>query len=236
MPALNDAQTLKLRQLSLLTLARDPHNLSYAALQHALGLPDARAVEDLVISAIYADLLAAQLDPRHQTVHVSRVSPLRDLAPNSIPAALAALQSWSGRCTSTLADLSAQIAAIRHAAAQRHAEKAGWEAAQAALVDNYKAQEAMAAAGSGGLGGAGGAGGSTHGRAQNRLLENAMSRFRGGGGGAQRSAKRGSNTLDASVDDDEAMDVDEEEPDDGEGANGGGASVGGKKLRSRRKL
>ncbi|OTA80548.1 hypothetical protein M434DRAFT_401717 [Hypoxylon sp. CO27-5] len=231
LPKLNDAQALKLRQLSLLTLARDPHNLSYTALQQALSLPDARAVEDLVISAIYAGLVSAQLDPRHQTIHVSGVSPLRDLEPNSVPPMLAALRSWSARCTDTLADLESQISAVRAAAAERAAEKAAWDQTQARMVleEQRRSDNALVASAAGGV----------HGPRQTRLVDAAVARLRGGGNGGQRSGKRGSGSLEGGQDSDEAMDLDEEEPDDGDVASGGGGVGGssvGKKLRARRKL
>lgn len=226
LPKLNDAQALKLRQLSLLTLARDPHNLSYSTLQQALSLPDARAVEDLVISAIYAGLISAQLDPRHQTIHVSGVSPLRDLEPNSIPPMLTALRSWSGRCSDTLADLESQISAIKAAAAERAAENAAWEQTQARMVEEQRRSDLALAS----------AAASVHGTRQSRLVDAAVARLRGGGNGAQRSGKRGSGSLEAGQDSDEAMDLDEEEPDDGEASGGVGGSSIGKKLRARRKL
>ncbi|KAI1371814.1 hypothetical protein F4677DRAFT_282177 [Hypoxylon crocopeplum] len=230
LPALNAAQTLKLRQLSLLTLARDPHNLSYASLQRDLGLPDARAVEDLVISAIYAGLVEAQLDPRHQTVHVSSVLPLRDLAPNSIPSMLTALRTWSDRCTDTLVDLEAQIAAVKSAAKERHDETKAWEETQARLVHEQTRVEQDGKAQF--LSGA-------HSRNQGRLVDAAVARLRGAG---HRTGKRGSGSLDPGQDEDEAMDLDEEEPDDGEGvgvAGGSGLSIGGqgkKQRASRRKI
>ncbi|KAI1076174.1 PCI domain-containing protein [Whalleya microplaca] len=227
LPTLNEAQTQKLRQLSLLTLAKDPRSLTYASLQQQLGLPDARAVEDLVINAVYADLLAAQLDPRNQAVHVSRVAPLRDLAPAAaVPAMLGSLRAWSGRCTATLADLEAQVAAVRADAARRHAERKAAEAAQAHLVDEQRATEQ---------------GGGAHARGGGSLLNRAVARLNG-----QRYGKRGSGSLDAGADEDEAMDVDEDDqqlqaqqPEDGEGAGGGsGSGIAGAKKRasSRRKL
>ncbi|UKZ75909.1 COP9 signalosome complex subunit 7a [Trichoderma virens FT-333] len=75
LPALNDTQTLKLRQLSLLSLASDRSSLSYDALQNALGLSSVREVEDLVITAIYAGLLHATLDPARQAIQVSSIAP-----------------------------------------------------------------------------------------------------------------------------------------------------------------
>ncbi|KAI1103622.1 hypothetical protein F4804DRAFT_333054 [Jackrogersella minutella] len=228
LPKLNAAQALKLRQLSLLTLARDPCNLSYAALQQHLGLADPRAVEDLVISAIYAGLVEGQLDPRRQAVHVSGVSPLRDLAPNSIPSALTALSAFSDRCGATLSDLEAQVAAVKAAAEKRSAEARAWEQTQAKLVEDQRKAESAT-----------GGGAPAHGRNQSRLIDAAVARLRGG---QLRTGKRGSGSLDAGQDSDEAMDLDDElEPDDGDlgaGAPGGSGGGGqGKKLRaSRRKL
>ncbi|KAI1825664.1 PCI domain-containing protein [Xylaria intraflava] len=214
---LNDAQALKLRQLSLLTLAKDPRNLSYAALQQSLSLPDARAVENLVISAIYAGLVDAQLDPRNRTVQISSVSPLRDLAPGSVSPMLSTLRAWSGRCSSTLEDLEAQVASIKEAAAKRHADKKAWAEQQAKLIEEEKNSVQGAQA-----------------QRQGAVLNRALARMQG-----QRFGKRSSGSLDAGMDNDELMDVDEEEPDDGEGGSGaGGAALGGpgKKRANRRKL
>ncbi|PHH72314.1 hypothetical protein CDD80_4631 [Ophiocordyceps camponoti-rufipedis] len=122
LPPLTDAQILKLRQLSLLTLVRDRANLSYDALQQALGLASARQVEDVVIKAVYQGLLHATLDPARQTVRVTSVAPLRDLQPGSIPDIIAALNSWALRCTSTLTDIEAQMAQVRSAAVTRAAD------------------------------------------------------------------------------------------------------------------
>ncbi|KAI0509054.1 PCI domain-containing protein [Xylaria bambusicola] len=216
LPLLNDAQILKLRQLSLLTLAKDPHNLSYAALQQSLSLPDSRAVENLIISAIYAGLVDAQLDPRNGLVRTSSVSPLRDLAPGSIPSMLNTLREWSGRCTSTLEDLEVQIASMKAAAAKRHADKKALIEQTAKLIEEEKNAEQ-------GL----------HTQRQGAILNRALTRMQG-----QRFNKRGSGSLEANAIDDEAMEVDEEEPDDGEGGGSAGAALGGpgKKRANRRKL
>ncbi|KAF5655576.1 ACOB-like protein [Fusarium sp. NRRL 25303] len=123
LPALAEVQATKLRQLSLLSLVRDRQNLSYAALQEALDLPGAREVEALVISAVYAGLLHATLDPARAVVQVTSVAPLRDLAPGAIPDMAAALKKWSDRCTTTLEGLDLQIKEIRKTAAARQREQ-----------------------------------------------------------------------------------------------------------------
>ncbi|GKT41717.1 COP9 signalosome complex subunit 7a [Colletotrichum spaethianum] len=212
LPQLNDAQTLKLRQLSLLTLARDRSNLSYAALQSALGLPSARALEDLVISAIYAGLLDATLDPHRQVVQVNSLAALRDLAPGAVPSMIRALHAWSSRCESTLEGLESQIAGIREAAARRQRDKAEQEARLAKLVDEVRKDPE---AGAGRKLAVGHGGGGERG-----------SGFLGHTSRAQRYNKRGSTSMMDNTEeiDDEAMDVDEEDPEQE------------KKRASRRKL
>jgi COP9 signalosome complex subunit 7 len=123
LPDLSEQQATKLRQLSLLTLARQRANLSYDALRQQLGLDSARQLEDLVIAAVYAGLLSATLDPARQAVQVTSIAPLRDLAPGSVPDMLSSLRTWSDRCTTTLADLDEQIKDIRSAALARDKER-----------------------------------------------------------------------------------------------------------------
>ncbi|KAL7927173.1 hypothetical protein ACQKWADRAFT_99905 [Trichoderma austrokoningii] len=143
LPTLNDTQTLKLRQLSLLSLASDRSSLSYDALQKALGLSSPREVEDLVITAIYAGLLHATLDPARQAVSVTSVAPLRDLAPGTIPDMISALQGWSSRCQSTLGDLEEQIKSIRDVATVREREKRASDRKLQALVDTVSEEKSM---------------------------------------------------------------------------------------------
>ncbi|KAG6061235.1 hypothetical protein E4U17_002238 [Claviceps sp. LM77 group G4] len=134
LPSLNESQILKLRQLSILNLARDRRNLHYDVLQQELGLSSAREVEELVITAIYAGLVKATLDPDRKTVQVTSLAPLRDLEPGCIPSMIAALENWSEKCTSTLGDLEVQIQRIRNAALNRETEKRATEAKIQALV------------------------------------------------------------------------------------------------------
>ena len=129
---------------------------------------------------------------------------------------LNSLREWSGRCTSTLEDLEAQIANIKAAAAKRHADKKAWTEKTAKLVEEEKNAEQ-------GL----------HTPRQGAILNRALTRIQG-----QRFGKRGSGSLEANADDDEAMDVDDEEVDDGEGGGTSGGALGGpgKKRANRRKF
>ncbi|TAQ90152.1 hypothetical protein B7494_g1549 [Chlorociboria aeruginascens] len=135
LPPINDTQVQKLRQLSLLALAKDPSSLSYQKLLSALGLETPRELEDLVISAFYAGLLSGTLDPYNQQVRISSISALRDLPPRSVSAMLATLNEWSGRCVGTLSDLERQIATVKADALRRHKEERDWAIDKEKLIE-----------------------------------------------------------------------------------------------------
>jgi len=192
LPPLNDSQIQKLRQLSFLTLAKKPADLTYANLLRALSLQTPRELEDLVISAIYAGLLSGTLDPYHQLVSVSSVSPLRDLAPNSIPTMINTLNEWSSRCVSTLADLDRQIANIKADALKRHRYEQEWAAHVEKLVDGKTGEKG-------------------NNNEEKGFFGNESRRL----GGA--AAKRGSGMAGLGADDDDGdMDIDDDDDDAGE--------------------
>ncbi len=141
LPTLNDAQHTKLRQLSLLSLATDRDSLGYDHLIRGLHLTDASQLESLVMSAVYAGLVTAMLDPALKVVRISSVAPLRDVAPGAVPKMHAALVSWSQHCEAALADLDAQIAGIRRAAAARAEETQRWETQFKVAVDDEKTRQ-----------------------------------------------------------------------------------------------
>lgn len=235
LPALNDAQALKLRQLSLLTLSRDKDNLTYPSLQRHLGLASPREVEDVVISAVYAGLLSARLNPLRRVVQVSSVAPLRDVQPATVPSIVATLQRWSARCDATLAEIEASIAGIKKEAARTAADKRDWDRTFQAVVEaESKDPSDVAGTGQGGPAGGGRGPGRRLGggaAARTGLRTGGGSGGGSGGGGAMQGgagssgSKRGMEKLTEGIDDhDEAMDLD----DDGDTA--------GQKRASRRKL
>lgn len=113
LPPLNDAQTKKLKLLSLISLATSHTALTYPSLQSSLEIPTSRALESLVTDAIYAGLVTGTMDPRNQLVSIISVAPLRDLAPGSVPQYQKALADWSQRCEDTIRELEAQAEKIK---------------------------------------------------------------------------------------------------------------------------
>jgi COP9 signalosome complex subunit 7 len=78
-------------------------------------------LEHLVTQAIYSNLLTGILNPAAQTVVITSVSPLRDLAPGSIATMMSELEAWSSRCEGVLGDLEKEIARVKADAAKRSA-------------------------------------------------------------------------------------------------------------------
>ena len=166
--------------------------MTYANLLCELALETPRELEDLVISAIYAGLVAGTLDPYHRVVCLSSVSPLRDLPPDSIPAMLGTLSAWSARCVSTLAELEAQIESVRAEALERHdaADRERDELDLATSIDKHGDGGRAVAAGKG----------------QGDLF----AQLRKLGAGA--ASKRGNVGLDREDSDDMDVDEDDDEP------------------------
>lgn len=221
LPDLNEAQLLKIRQLSFLSLAKSPENLSYEKLLPALGLETTRELEDLVISTIYAGLVNAQLDPHSSRVDVSSVSPLRDIQPNSITSMLSTLSEWSNRCTSTLSDLERQITSIKAEALKRHKEEKEWEKH---LEDLSEEKENKNSGNANSNQGHGDDSGNGKGKGK-EILGGIMGSSFGGVGrklglGQGAASKRGNGALDGEDEDEGVMDLDEDDADLVEGRGG----------------
>ncbi|EFW99333.1 cop9 signalosome subunit 7 [Grosmannia clavigera kw1407] len=240
LPPLSETQASKLRQLSLISLATDRASLAYAHLVTELRLTSARELETLVMTAVYAGLVSATLDPAREVVRISSVSPLRDLAPGAVPKLRAALQTWSGRCEATLADLDAQIAAIRRAAVAKAEEERRWDARFNNALDDERAKMKQSdLMGSSQLGAGGGvsaflSGGSSSASTYGKKAMTLNMSNSSGPRGKPRFMKRSSNLMtdngsngaagnstdtagalsgSAAADDDEGMDLDDEDGD-----------------------
>uniref|UniRef100_A0AAR2LA95 PCI domain-containing protein n=1 Tax=Pygocentrus nattereri TaxID=42514 RepID=A0AAR2LA95_PYGNA len=83
LPELTPSQKNKLRHLSIISLASNLKCLPYSLLLQQLELKNVRELEDLLIEAIYCDIIHGKLDQRNQQVEVD-FSVGRDLGPNEL--------------------------------------------------------------------------------------------------------------------------------------------------------
>ncbi|KAF9481225.1 hypothetical protein BDN70DRAFT_992032 [Pholiota conissans] len=111
LPPLNQAQIIKLKHLTIVSLAAERRILPYGDLQQALDISNVRELEDLIIDAIYLDLLQGKLDQKEEQFEVSYTMG-RDLEPGQLEKVLAALQDWASTTAAVLATLDGKINSI----------------------------------------------------------------------------------------------------------------------------
>lgn len=201
-------------------MSRDKAQLSYASLQSHLQLSTARELEDVVISAVYAGLLAARLNPARQEVQVSSVAPLRDVPPATLAGIVGTLQAWSARCDATLAELEHTVARIRADAAREAGRRREADRVVAVAVAAEEKNSGGGGAVDGGVGGRG-----RQRRAHGAGAANLRSQISAAGGAAKRGSEKLMEGTAGADDDDEAMDLDDD-----------GGDALGQKRASRRKL
>ncbi|CEO60072.1 Putative COP9 signalosome subunit 7 [Penicillium brasilianum] len=144
LPKLSAEQTLKLRLLSLLTLASTTKPLTYQALMKSLSLSTSADLESLVTTAIYANLITARVSPASTppTINVTSVAPLRDVPPQSLPKMVTLLTDWESRCGEVVADLETEIARVKANAQKRYAKEQAYRERLEDAVQRRQAETA----------------------------------------------------------------------------------------------
>ncbi|KAJ2353114.1 hypothetical protein IWW50_004196 [Coemansia erecta] len=123
LPQLSPQQLSKLKHLTLVTLASNEKVLQYEKLIAELDCSSEQEMEDLVIEAIYRNLLLAKLDQKRRLVEVD-FAVGRDVRRQDLPDMYAKLEAWSNTCEDALAGIAADIeTANATAAAQRDSNR-----------------------------------------------------------------------------------------------------------------
>ncbi|CDO70947.1 hypothetical protein BN946_scf184829.g56 [Trametes cinnabarina] len=122
LPALNEAQTIKLKQLSLVSLAQNSRILPYDELLRVLDMSTVRELEDLIIDAIYSDIVRGKLDQKQGQFEVEYTMG-RDLEPGKLEELLQSLQNWASTTSSVLATLDQKLTELSTRAVMAKNEK-----------------------------------------------------------------------------------------------------------------
>eukprot|EP00802_Teleaulax_amphioxeia_P015529 Tamp_15620.p2 GENE.Tamp_15620~~Tamp_15620.p2 ORF type:complete len:258 (+),score=68.86 Tamp_15620:136-909(+) len=93
LPPLDDGQALKLKQLTVVSLAADAKVIPYDTLLTALELKDTRTLEDCIIEGMYAGLFAGKLDQKTKQFHVTETAG-RDCKPGELAEMISVLRAW----------------------------------------------------------------------------------------------------------------------------------------------
>eukprot|EP00128_Syssomonas_multiformis_P007946 Colp12_sorted_trinity150504_noHs@33718 len=108
LPALTEAQLKKIRHLTIVELASKNKAIPYKTLVEALQINNIRELEDLIIDAIYAEIIHGKLDQQKQHLVVDDAIG-RDIKPNQLDEMIETLSSWSVTAAALLETLEQQI-------------------------------------------------------------------------------------------------------------------------------
>ncbi|THG96547.1 hypothetical protein EW026_g5303 [Hermanssonia centrifuga] len=112
----------------------DSRILRYDQLLEVLHIDSIRELEDLIIDAIYLDIIQGKLDQKEQQFEIEYTMG-RDLEPGKVESLLAALQHWASTTSAVLATLDEKLSRL---STQTTADKAAKEAYEALYQQNLR--------------------------------------------------------------------------------------------------
>ncbi|XP_046301807.1 COP9 signalosome complex subunit 7a-like [Marmota monax] len=131
--------------LSVVTLAAKVKCIPYAVLLEALALLNVQQLEDLVIEAVYADVLRGSLDQRNQRLEVDySIGP--DIQRQDLSAIAQTLQEWCVGCEVVLSGIEEQVSRANQHKEQQLGLKQQIESEVANLKKTIKVTTAASAA------------------------------------------------------------------------------------------
>mmetsp|Transcript_46451 Transcript_46451/g.92939 ORF Transcript_46451/g.92939 Transcript_46451/m.92939 type:complete len:263 (+) Transcript_46451:100-888(+) len=134
LPPLDEAAALKLKQLTVVSLAAQNKVIPYAALLRDLELQDTRTVEDVIIEGMYAGLYKGKLDQKKKEFQLHETAG-RDCRPGQIDDMIATLQAWCQAAENISGELADKITYANDA---QEAEAARVKEMQARVEDVKK--------------------------------------------------------------------------------------------------
>jgi len=126
LPELSIFQVTKLKQLTLVTLAERQKRIPYVDLLQKLSIPNVRALEDLIIDAIYTGVIKGKLDQKTNAQVEDALG--RDLRPGELTQIIGVLEHWATRTDHLLTEIDENIERVASVAAKIEKENDAFEA------------------------------------------------------------------------------------------------------------
>lgn len=108
LPELSEPQIKKLQYLTIVSLANKMKRIPYDVLLKELDVDNVRDLEDLIIEAIYSNVVSGELDQQSDYLEVDWTVG-RDIGSNDIDNMIDTLQQWCDSCESVLSTVQARI-------------------------------------------------------------------------------------------------------------------------------
>ncbi|KAG0216093.1 COP9 signalosome complex subunit 7a [Mortierella sp. GBA30] len=112
LPELTEIQRTKLQQLSIVTLSERTRAIPYQNLLEYLEIANVRQLEDLIMDAIYQNIINANLDQKLKLVEVHSAMG-RDLRPGQAQVMLKVLEDWTKTSEALLQALNAKMSQVQ---------------------------------------------------------------------------------------------------------------------------
>lgn len=108
LPEMTPPQQKKLQNLTIVTLSLDSKCIPYDKLLKELDISNVRELEDLIIEAIYSDIIHGKLDQRNSCLELDFAIG-RDILPGDVNNMITEFQAWSDSCANVLKAIETQI-------------------------------------------------------------------------------------------------------------------------------
>ncbi|CAG7784887.1 unnamed protein product [Allacma fusca] len=108
LPELSVNQKKKLQHLTIVSLSEQGKCIPYNKLLVELRVANLRELEDLIIEAIYAEIIQGKLDQNQALLEIDTTIG-RDIRPENTDAIKNTLESWCETCETVLSTLQAQV-------------------------------------------------------------------------------------------------------------------------------
>jgi COP9 signalosome complex subunit 7 len=101
-------QLKKLQHLTIISLSEQMKSIPYQTLLTELGIGNVRQLEDLIIEAIYAEIIHGKLDQKRALLEIDSTIG-RDMRRENIGVITSTLESWCDACENVLTNIQAQV-------------------------------------------------------------------------------------------------------------------------------
>ncbi|XP_062843890.1 COP9 signalosome complex subunit 7b-like [Trichomycterus rosablanca] len=119
LPALSEAQKNKLRHLTIASLAANTQCIPYSVLQQALGVASVRQLEDVLIEAVYLDVIRGKLDQCKQQLEVETCIS-RDMRYENTGRLVHTLNEWCVSCENVCCAIELQVHRVKQSRERHH--------------------------------------------------------------------------------------------------------------------
>jgi len=122
LPALTDPMRAKLRHLTIVSMATKCKHIPYEQLLRELDVKNLRALEDIIIDVIYANVVTGKMDQLNNRLEIEQTIG-RDIRRDDLKTVTNVLSEWCRNCDNVLRNIEQQIVNANRMKEDNHRQK-----------------------------------------------------------------------------------------------------------------